>query len=316
MSRDGLRDGAQTPRGGFVEELLIRVRLEVDEAERAEHDVVHHERRSGVEPHAGVTRDDRVVFEFFVRRRVAHHQHLALDAQRGPRAEALGATGLRRVKVLARLEPLPALVHERDQRDGHVEHLRAHAHQRVQRVVGRSVQHELGTERRQASGLVHGLKFRLKAKRRVVPFDQGGASARPCGAWHVASGAIRRVGGSAAGVREGTGGRSEGCSRHTSRRARARRGTRRALDEWMRAPDRPGSGAREERVESFLTQMFQQDTHQGRAHISSARVERVDDVSASPDILIREDERLLRVRHRGPGTGSGSADGLTARATG
>lgn len=27
-----------------------------------------------------------------------------------------------------------------------------------------------------------------------------------------------------------------------------------ALDAWMRAPDRPGSGAREESVESFLTQ--------------------------------------------------------------
>ena len=136
---DGPRDGAQAPRGVFVEEALVFVRLEVDEAERAQHDVVHHERRAGVEAHARVAGHQRVVFELPVHRRVAHHQHLALDAQRGPRAEAPGAAGLRPVEVLARLEPLPALVHERDQRDGHVEHLRAHVHQCVQRVVGRGV---------------------------------------------------------------------------------------------------------------------------------------------------------------------------------
>ena len=58
--------------------------------------------------------------------------------------------------------------------------------------------------------------------------------------------------------------------------------------------------------------MQQHDTHQGRAHIFSARVEGVDAVPTSPDIIVREDERLLRVRHRGPGTGSGSANDVRA----
>ena len=69
-------------------------------------------------------------------------------------AEGDVARGLRNAQAMRGLEPLPRLVHERDERDRHAEDRRGELHQVVEGVLARRVEYRQRAQLGEAGGLV------------------------------------------------------------------------------------------------------------------------------------------------------------------
>ena len=79
---------------------------------------------------------------------------LVAPGQDGVGAERLVAVGFAEGEAVAAHEPLAVLVHEGDERDGHLEKPRGQGREPVERGVGRRVEHLVARERAQAFVLV------------------------------------------------------------------------------------------------------------------------------------------------------------------
>ena len=132
-------------------------RRAVDHAQRADRlAILRQDRRAGVEAHLRIAHHQGVVGEALIRAGVLHHHHL-LRPQDGMGAERQLARSLRHIQAVPGLEPLPAVIHQRDQRDRHRKMLRRQFHQPVEARIRRRVQHADRRQTRQAERFVDGL---------------------------------------------------------------------------------------------------------------------------------------------------------------
>mmetsp|Transcript_4728 Transcript_4728/g.13255 ORF Transcript_4728/g.13255 Transcript_4728/m.13255 type:complete len:1072 (+) Transcript_4728:81-3296(+) len=131
--------------------------LDVDDAQRAQRQplalVLHHQRHPGVEPDVRPAPHQRVLREARVLPGVQHHEHV-VGVEDGVPAEGHLARGLGGLQARLGQEPLPVLVHQRHQRNRHVEHRRAHVGEPLELLRVGLVQHAEGHEAREALRLV------------------------------------------------------------------------------------------------------------------------------------------------------------------
>src|SRR5680860_285799 len=95
-----------------------------------------HERRAGIEAHAGI--GERAVAVMGILKQIRHHDHVAVARDLSARRLVTG--DLLRLNAHPRLEPLTILVRERHGGDRHVEQLARHARDAVERLAGRRIE--------------------------------------------------------------------------------------------------------------------------------------------------------------------------------
>ena len=96
------------------------------------------QRRSGIETDVGVPQHQGIVGETWIPGRILHHEDLF--AEDGMATEGDVAWSLLRIQTTAGLEPLPFLIHQGDERDGHLEHVARHPGNAIETLLRRAIQ--------------------------------------------------------------------------------------------------------------------------------------------------------------------------------
>jgi hypothetical protein len=110
------------------------------------------QRRAGVEANPGIADDQRRTGEPRIARRVRHFHHFAPGDDVPAERDVAGGVDGRHAH--SPLEPLPMLVDERDERDGHVADLGRQLGQIVERLRGQGIEHAVVAQRPQARRLI------------------------------------------------------------------------------------------------------------------------------------------------------------------
>ncbi len=120
------------------------------------------QRRAGVETDVRRSRDQGTVGKARIRARIGNLQDAI--AEDGEAAHRTGPECLLQRHAVARLEPLPLLIHERDQGDRRRQQARGHAGDRIENGIGRRIQDGVP-----AQGLQPRAFLRRHARLRVAP---------------------------------------------------------------------------------------------------------------------------------------------------
>ncbi len=132
----------------------IRPRNVVDDAERPEvMPLGRGQHRAGVEADLGPARDQGIVPEPRIQAGVGHHHHPVRSQLHRVGAEGLIARRFEGVQAEGRLEPLPAGVDQRHQRDGRVEEVGAEGGEPIELLGRRDVQHPVVAKRAKSRDL-------------------------------------------------------------------------------------------------------------------------------------------------------------------
>ena len=122
-----------------------RARHAIDDAQRAEGvAIARDERRAGIKTDVRVAADQRILAKPLVVERVGHDEDAA--SPDGVRAERHAARGFGHRHADTRLEPLPVLVDQRDQRDRRTADLRGEQDDVVECLFGLGVEDAIGPE--------------------------------------------------------------------------------------------------------------------------------------------------------------------------